>query len=129
MTRLTRSPGQILPGFLAVQHLLNLNAGDELNTSRILSEPAMPHFAGQTAVLKLNLHAGSGRQVVRAYEAQTAFGDIHYAARFPIHACSPHRADFDGEVGGVAQVAALLHIHKVITRLTIGRSRSELYTT
>jgi hypothetical protein len=29
----------------------------------------------------------------------------------------------------VAQVAALLHIHKVITRLTIGRSRSELYTT
>jgi hypothetical protein len=126
MRRLSHGLGQALPGILAVQHLLNLNSGDELNARRILPQPAVLHFTRQTAVFQFDAHAGAGRKIKRSDEAQTAFGDIHHASSFALQTAPAYRADPDFEIGGVTRVLA--RFEWSVHRLLIGFFRTRLHT-
>ena len=126
MANLTRCLRQVFPGFLAVQHLLNLNSGHELYMCRVFSQAAVSYLAHQTAVRKLDIDAGTGRKVERADEAQTAFRDIQHAASSVIQPGAAHRTHLEGEVRGVARMPALFEL---VHRLIIGRSSSYLYRT
>ena len=126
MVNLTRCLRQAFPGFLAVQHLLNLNPGHELYMRGVLSQAAVSHLAHQAAVRKLDIYAGTGRQIARAYEAQTAFRYIQHAAGSVIQPAAPHRAHLQDKVRGVARMAT---VFEFVHRLIIGRLTRYLYIT
>ena len=125
MRRLVRGLRQALPEIQAVQHLLNLHSRYELHARRVLPQPAMSHFAHQTAVFKLDVHAGAGSEIPGANEAQAAFRDIQHAAGFMLPASSADGAHPDRQIRGVASVPAWRRL--TIHRLIIGGSRKELH--
>jgi hypothetical protein len=125
MANLTRCLRQAFPGFLAVQHLLNLNPGHELYMRGVLSQAAVFHLAHQAAVRELDIHAGTGRQIARADEAQPAFRDVEHAAGSVIQPSAAHCAHLEGEVRGVARMAALFEF---VHRLIIDRLSGYLYS-
>lgn len=125
MAGLMRCLRQPSPGFLAAQYLVNLNSGHELHPRRILPQPAVPHLAHQAAVLKLDVDAGSRREVARADETQTAFGDVQHAAGSIFEARAAHRADLHGLIDCEAGMPPWFElVHATI----IGSSNNSLYT-
>jgi hypothetical protein len=128
MAPLARRLCQAFPGVLAIQHLLNLNSSHELHMGRVLSQAAVSHLAHQPTVFKLDIDAGAGREIARADEAQTEFGDIHHAAGSMFQPSPAHRTDPDNQVRGIARMPALFELASVnVHRLIIGRSRRKLY--
>jgi hypothetical protein len=87
--------------------LLNPNSGYELHMRGVFSQPAVSHFTYQTAVFKLNLHTGAGREIARTEETQTAFRNIQHAPGFLIYVNAAGSVNLNSEIGGQASVPAL----------------------